>query len=821
MISTVAQAKTVASTAFRRFTFSLPSEVIIASEALNACAIGNAAACDVAACLQAVFFWYRLNGQAMLRCCLIAAIGAAALLGGQADLTGRVVAESSGDPIANARVRIVSAGRSRLVVSDADGRFSVAAPASGGFTIAALKSGYVTREQTVAATGGPIVLRLARAAVISGRAIDRVGEPIVNGTVIVQTADGRRSIARSTTDDGGRFRVPGIPAGRVVALLLTMSVTPVRQVLPNGNAVTMAQQGRTYFPGTFEPAEAEVLALDPGDEHAGVDFVVDADQVGAGGIAFGGGVTQNAGTASGPYGVIRGRVTAASGGALPGARIVLMGATDPLARRAARTDAQGRFEIADVPVGAFRVAASKRGFEPARPSDAVLPAFPTQGAGRAVEVRESEEASVELELRPMASVSGAVFDELGEPVQGASVQLMHLSYERGRRRLTPAGGSQLTDDQGHYRIYEVASGRYAVMAIIGTIASSDLPDYAPSYFPGTIDPGGAQFVDVAPTQEVTGIDVSLAAARTARVTGTVLNAAGQPTTAGTLQLRAAGGANSFSGLSMPARIGNDGVFEFTNVPPGAYVISADRGRQNGSIEGEFAALQVAVNGDDVTGLTVQMSAGSTINGRITFDSPDPDHRPKASDIELTAVPIDFDLAPAQPAHADIQPDWTFWMRGVSGTRRLLPTRMPTGWALRALRVNGSDATDRPLAFGRSGQSTADIELVLTDRVAEIGGAVVDGDGHGVANAIVLAMPMDRGLRYPMSRYLRRATSNSDGTFHLAAVPADTYYVATVVSVPIDGADGWQDPAFLESLTPGATTITLRDGERQTVNLRAR
>jgi protocatechuate 3,4-dioxygenase beta subunit len=757
----------------------------------------------------------------MLRSLVILVVGAAAALGGQAGVTGRIVADATGEPIPNARVRISGAGRTQLAITDADGRFSFSAPQSGAFTIFAVRSAYVAREQTLAAATDPIVLRLVRAAVLSGRASDRVGEPVVNGTVIVQTADGRRTIARSETDDSGRFRIAGLPPERVVVVLLTASVLPVTQVLPNGVTISMPQQARTYFPGSLDAANAEVIALEPGEDHEDIDFVVDADQVGAGSIVFGGALRQNSTTAAGPLGTIRGRVTAAAGGALVGARIVLMGPTDPVARRAARTDAQGQFEIADVPVGTVRVAASKRGFEPARLSDAVLPAFPTQGAGRAVEVREGEAARVELELRRMGTVSGAIIDELGDPVQGVSVQLMHLSFDRGRRRLMPAGSSRLTDDRGRYRIYEVASGRYTVMATIGTIASADLPGYAPSYFPGGVDPRGAQFVTVAPSQDVTGIDVALTPARTARVSGKVLNAAGEPTTAGTFQLRPAGGADSFTGLSLPARIGDDGVFEFTNVAPGAYIIYADRGRRNGSTEGEFAAVPVAVAGEDVADLTVQMSAGSTIAGRVTFDARSPDNRPKVSDVELTAVPIDFDLAPGQPAHADIQSDWTFWFRGVSGTRRLQPTRLPPGWALRALLVNGADATDRPLVFARSGQSSADIEVVLTDRVSDIDGTVLDGDGHNVANAIILAMPTDRGLRYPMSRYLRRAASGDDGTFHLAAMPAGTYYVATVASIPIDGPDAWQDPAFLESLAPVVTTVTIGDGETRTITLRAR
>jgi hypothetical protein len=223
----------------------------------------------------------------------------------------------------------------------------------------------------------------------------------------------------------------------------------------------------------------------------------------------------------------------------------------------------------------------------------------------------------------------------------------------------------------------------------------------------------------------------------------------------------------------------------------------------------------------VTGLTIQTSTGSTIGGRVSFDAPTRDNRPKPSEIELTAVPTDFDRAPAQPAHADIRPDWSFQLSGVSGARRVLPTRMPPGWALRAVLVNGGDVTDRPLLFDRPGQSAANLEVVLTDRVSEIAGAVLDGDGRGVANAIVVAMPIDRGLRYPMSRYLRRATSADDGTFHLAPMPEGTYYVATVASIPIDGPDAWQDPAFLESLAPIATTVTIGDGQRERVNLRAR
>lgn len=35
-------------------------------------------------------------------------------------------------------------------------------------------------------------------------------------------------------------------------------------------------------------------------------------------------------------------------------------------------------------------------------------------------------------------MTGRVFDEFGEPMLGASVQLLKLAYQAGRRRLVPA-----------------------------------------------------------------------------------------------------------------------------------------------------------------------------------------------------------------------------------------------------------------------------------------------------------------------------------------------------------------------------------------------
>ena len=143
-------------------------------------------------------------------------------------------------------------------------------------------------------------------------------------------------------------------------------------------------------------------------------------------------------------------------------------------------------------------------------------------------------------------------------------------------------------------------------------------------------------------------------------------------------------------------------------------------------------LPVAVDGADVTGLTLQTSAGSSIVGRIRFDAFQNGVAPMFSGVSLSPVPVDEDLSPGNPADANIHADGTFEIRGVNGPRRLQLTRQPESWTLKEIRVNGIDATDRILSLGRAEQSLSDVEVVLTDRVNVLGGSVSDEQGSARA-----------------------------------------------------------------------------------------
>lgn len=421
----------------------------------------------------------------------------------------------------------------------------------------------------------------------------------------------------------------------------------------------------------------------------------------------------------------------------------------------------------------------------------------------------------------MGTISGRVLDELGDPLQGVGVQVLEVRYEAGRRRLVAAGGAvRVTDDLGRYRMYNLPPRQFIVNAVAGSVASAELPGYARSYYPGTPNAGSAQFVSVGLSQDVTGIDFSLSRTRTARVAGRMLNAAGESTMSGSLQLMPSHSSATVTRVPVGARILPDATFEFPNVPDGQYVIQAYRGRTNSSTEGEFGSMPVSVNGADLKDLVLQTSSGSSIKGRISFDALDRSKTPARSDIALSPIPVDFDLSPSNIATADIHADWSFEIAGVNGPRRLQLLRSPAGWALKAINVGGFDVMDRPLPFGRKEQSLNDVEVVLTDRINALSGTITNG-ARPARGANMIVFSTDRDRWYPSSRFLRTAVAGANGEFAIAGLPFGSYYAAAVAPLPVEGEDAWQSSEFLTLLLPRASTVTVGMGQNPSISLQLR
>jgi hypothetical protein len=132
-----------------------------------------------------------------------------------------------------------------------------------------------------------------------------------------------------------------------------------------------------------------------------------------------------------------------------------------------------------------------------------------------------------------------------------------------------------------------------------------------------------------------------------------------------------------------------------------------------------------------------------------------------------------------------------------------------------------DVTDMPLSFGTRDESLSDVDIVLTNRVTELTGTVSDSRGQMRTEYALLVFSADRDRWYPGSRFFRRVAPGAAGNFTVRGMPSGDYYVAPVadMSVPRDGADAWQDPEFLDSISLRASRVTLTQGEKLSVSAR--
>ena len=194
---------------------------------------------------------------------------------------------------------------------------------------------------------------------------------------------------------------------------------------------------------------------------------------------------------------------------------------------------------------------------------------------------------------------------------------------------------------------------------------------------------------------------------------------------------------------------------------------------------------------------------------------------------LTMVPAraDLDRTPLREssiAQGNVRQDLTFVMTGIHGPRRLALAGHPPDWDLKSVVANGVDVTDAPLPFGTPGQSLANVQIVITNRLTELMGTVVDSRGQPATGYTVLVFPSNRERWYPGSRYFRRVSPESPAYFTVRGLPPAEYFVAPVVSelsVLTDGFDAWQDPEFLESIALRAATAMLTDGQKLSVSAR--
>jgi len=407
------------------------------------------------------------------------------------------------------------------------------------------------------------------------------------------------------------------------------------------------------------------------------------------------------------------------------------------------------------------------------------------------------------------SIQGRVSDTQGEAVRGAFVTAGRLAFHGGRWRVVSTT-VMTTSDDGVYRFDGLTPGKYRVSAAFSSGSADPLSFFFPS---SPEEAGPARLVTVA--DGLLSVDLVMSRVPTARISGRVFDTNGRPRTS-TLYIMPSDRSGAIALPLHGALIAEDGSFRFNNVPPGEWVIQSIEARHNPSTEGAFAGAFVSMDGVRVEGIELRWTQGSSITGTVTFANDEPIPQ---GQFTVFPAPADLDETPlveGELAHAEVQQDQTFELRGIHGPRRLLLSAAPAGWILQRVIVDGIDVTDKPIRFGTDSDSIHDVEMVVTRRTSELSGRVVDEQGMPTAHAAVLLFPANGALQYPGSRFFRQTATAMDGTFRFDTLPPGTYFVTCAASVALRSTDddSWQDPETLAVLSKAARRIELRANERQ-------
>jgi hypothetical protein len=520
--------------------------------------------------------------------------------------------------------------------------------------------------------------------------------------------------------------------------------------------------------------------------------------------------------------VLRGQiVTADNGSPIRRAQVRVM-SPDAREGRVATTDAQGRFEIKELPAGRYTITASKGGFVSLqfgqrRPSESGTPI--ELGDGRMLD-------KIRIALPRGSVLGGRITDEFGEPVANASVSAWRYAFAGGARRIVPAQGGNArdtTDDQGQFRLFGLPPGEYYISAMLRsggpevTDPMGELSGYAATYYPGTTNIAEAQRVTLAVSQENTSVHFGLIATRLVRVSGQVILSDGAPAANGSVMLApvtsSGGRATIMQQGGAGNRIDRGGTFRLPNVAPGRYQLQVRAAAQR---QMELARMDLVVGTEDIEGLTLVSAPGAAVSGRIVSDTGEPfDFQAQQLQVSGRAGTPDVQGIGPGGGGSRIGDDWTFTLSNVVDPI-VIRTSSPQGWTLKSVFLNGQDITDTPMEFP-PGQSVSGLQVEMTRKIASVSGSVTDARGHPALDATVVVFPANEKLWTYQSRFVRAARPDQDGKYRLTALPSPEQYLVVVVQGLEDGQAG--DPEFLATVRERSTKFDLGEGETKAVDVK--
>jgi hypothetical protein len=467
------------------------------------------------------------------------------------------------------------------------------------------------------------------------------------------------------------------------------------------------------------------------------------------------------------------------------------------------TDTTGKFVLSEVEPGRYVMNAGGSGY----PFQAY--AQKTRGGyNKLISLEPGQhEKGIVFRLAPGAAISGAVYDDDGDPVVAANVQA-YRSGRSGRNagRNGPAGGGQ-TDDRGNYRIFGLDAGQYHLLAERQNQNDGSDDVYLPTYYPNTSDPAQSTPVQVRPGDELTGMNLNMTRGHGLRVRGQVIFSGGQKPQGVYIQLISAATKEfGYNNRNYGAAVqGENGEFEIRGVPPGSYNLI---GGWNDGRKAYAGRVPVEVNAADLDGISLVLRSATNLQGRLRTDGDGP----------LDFSKLQVWLQPGDPSGmgggggAEIKADGSFVVRNLfDGNYHIRVSGYPEQYYVKSARLGGSDVPLAALVLG-NGQSPGPLEIQLSLNGGSVSGTVLN-DSQPAPGSLVVLVP-DPPNRARDEMYSTKTTDQL-GRFNMLGLPPGRFKLFAWEAT--EGID-FTDAEFLKQYEERGKSVTIEDKHSQSLEL---
>ena len=459
------------------------------------------------------------------------------------------------------------------------------------------------------------------------------------------------------------------------------------------------------------------------------------------------------------------------------------------------TDQDGRYRIAEVPAGNYRVA-------PVAPA-LVTTDFNSFGQrGKALMLSEGENVEgIDFSMARGAVITGKVSQADGRPVIEERVSIT-LAEQADRQMPMAQSGTEYTDDRGVYRVFGLPAGKYKISIGQGPDnffagPNQGRPNYERVFYPDVTDPDEAKVVEVGEGSEATNIDITVGQSlRRFVARGVVIDGeTNQPIPNLRFGLQRVVGERNANFIGSTVLSDRVGEFRFENLVPGKYSVFI-MPQQNTDLLVDPVAFEIF--DQDVTGVMLRTSKGASVSGTIILEgSYDKTVQSKMAKLQLQAYVRSEGISGGWVQSSSINPDGNFRVGGLqAGVAQFQLSAQDrgllTGFVLSRVERDGV-VLPRGVEI-KAGEQVSDLRIIVVYGTGGIRGTIKVENGPLPTGARLMTRVMKPE---DPSFMVRPGEVDARGRFAVEGIPSGSYDLYVQCFIP--GLRG-RPPSSRQSIT---------------------